>query len=162
MWRGDPVLGSSQLWFWSIFARVCLPFQSVHAWEKSVHDPSDAMRGVPALIKPNYHWFNVPVTTGEGDADNPLLHVATVAHPDDYVLMKLDIDTVVLEEALVDQLLRGDTLLTLVDEFIWEHHVVFPSLQPYWGLEPGMKDQEATIALLSQLRRRGVRAHSWV
>jgi hypothetical protein len=161
-WFGDAVMGSSQVWFWSLFARWCAPFTSIHAWEKKVFAPERVFRHIPAMIRPNYHWYNIPATTGAEDGDNPLFHLLKVAVPQDYVLFKLDIDHNPTEEKIVDLMLANSTMLSLIDEFFWEHHVVFPAMQRAWGLLPDMKDQGTTIELLTKMRRAGVRAHSWV
>ena len=85
-----------------------------------------------------------------------------LANPDDYVCVKLDIDTPGIENALVSQLLHNDTLLGLVDELFYEHHVDSWTMRPYWGklrkLRMTMKDSYETF---SALRESGVRMHAW-
>ena len=62
---------------------------------------------------------------------------------------------------LLCRYLGGD--LALVDEFVWEQHVQNYLMAPFWG---GSMDEAQSIAdsyaTFLALRRRGVRAHSWV
>ena len=74
---------------------------------------------------------------------------------EDYVLLKLDMDDEGVEKAIVDTFLKrsGNTgEIWYIDEMFINHHAVTRSSQ--------------TTALnykyLSQLRSKGVRAHSWV
>ena len=93
--------------------------------------------------------------------DNPLRHIATLATPEDYVLFKLDIDNVVVEEGIVRSLLADPALLALVDEFYWEHHVNFRPMNAAWRTSQDSKYMNASIPVFARLREVGIRAHSW-
>jgi hypothetical protein len=82
---------------------------------------------VPAVLRPWYHWFNIPASSDPKSGDNPLNHIRAVARPEDYVLLKLDIDCTPVEEAIIAQLLSDPTLLVsgwesyhLYGECAWE------------------------------------------
>ncbi len=108
--------------------------------------------------------------------DNPLRHIAALATPADYVLFKLDIDNVEVEEGIVRGLLADPALLALVDEFYWEHHVNFapmnsadcvrttrgnPADCPGWKTHNSPQTMNDSLTLFAALRHAGVRAHSW-
>jgi hypothetical protein len=82
-------------------------------------------------------------------------------------VFKLDIDAPFVEIELVKQIMADPELLSLIDEFYFEHHVTGSPMQ--WL---GWRDQSAVGAPLGDiqdsydiftfLRKSGVRAHSWV
>ena len=77
------------------------------------------------------------------------------------VVIKLDIDTSVIEVALTQQLLQNPELMKLVDAFYFEHHVRLAELSPYWGGSMS-GSLYGSIKLFTDLRRAGIDAHSWV
>ena len=84
------------------------------------------------------------------------------ARPDDYVVLKMDIDTVDhLELELVKQLLADPGLLALVDELYWEDH--FNSFDMLFWAQGGvmMGSMHDSATLFQRLRRAGVRASVW-
>ena len=75
---------------------------------------------------------------------------------------RLDIDYAPLEEELVRQLMANASVLALVDEFYFEHHVRGSAMEYQgWG-----HNSPSTLSdsynLFTKLRDLGVRAHSWV
>ena len=73
----------------------------------------------PESVKYTGHYLH----TGVGDADNPLTFIKHLTKPEDFVVFKLDIDSLLVGFALVKQLMADPQLLELVDEFYFEHHV---------------------------------------
>lgn len=72
-------------------------------------------------MRSKLHFFNVPIELG-GAAD-PLLTIAQVARPEDFVVLKLDIDTFGVEHEVVQELRtnrRKTNASMLVDEFFFE------------------------------------------
>ncbi|CAD7943134.1 unnamed protein product [Amoebophrya sp. A120] len=82
----------------------------------------------------------------------------------DYVLLKLDIDTPAVEQAIIQKLLSVPGNFYGITELAWEHHVQNPLMQPSgWG--DGVdhtKDIADSLRQFQQLRHRGIRAHSWI
>jgi hypothetical protein len=89
------------------------------------------------------------------------MHVEAVAKPEDYVLFKLDIDNNPVEERIVAKLLASPKLLSLIDEFVWEHHVNFAPMAAVWKQTGNSKKMKNSIEIFATLRRAGIRAHSW-
>ncbi len=154
--------GPSQPYFVEQLEKQCLELAGVFAWEVTFASPDVVWREIPGYLKSRYRWFNVPATTGTGDWDNPLTHIAAVATPDDYVMFKLDIDNNDVEEAIVAGLMASPHLMNLIDEMVWEHHVRFEPLVGAWHTDNSPKIMNDSLALFSAMRRAGMRIHSWI
>ena len=159
--------GASQSWFVNTYRARGIQFDRIIGWESAKTDPSNQWDGVPADIKRKTSWFNIPVTTGVGDPDNPLTFIKHLTKPEDFVVFKLDIDSPVVEIAFVKQLMADPQLLELVDEFYFEHHVSGSPMQWHgWGdLQNSAADLSTlpeSYELFTFLREHGIRAHSWV
>lgn len=90
-----------------------------------------------------------------------------MAHPDDFVVFKLDIDNTAVEVEIILTILRTPDLIARIDELFWEHHVSgSPTQWAGWGdlsREPGSHSTlESSYRLFTRLRQAGIRAHSWV
>lgn len=96
------------------------------------------------------------------DARNPLEILRRIATPEDFVVLKLDIDTYPVEMAFIEQILSDDGLASLVDELFFEHHVTFEPLMPDWK-KTAQPDAslEDSYEIFTRLRHMGIRAHGW-
>jgi hypothetical protein len=75
------------------------------------------------------------------------------------VIIKLDIDTPILENELLNQILNDPSISSLIDEMFFEMHVGVNEMRLYWGNQPGeLKD---TYVIFTKLRQLGIRMHSW-
>eukprot|EP00985_Skeletonema_marinoi_P005110 scaffold2201_cov162-Skeletonema_marinoi.AAC.2 len=61
---------------------------------------------LPEEYIPSYHWINVGVSSKEGDKLNPLHSIIKKLNEDDFVVVKLDIDTSSIEVPLARELLE--------------------------------------------------------
>ena len=75
------------------------------------------------LLPAVYRWINIPAVTDLKSPSHPWNYIRSLSYPEDYVVVKLDIDTPAVEIELMQQLLDDDTLNPLIDEFYFEHHV---------------------------------------
>jgi hypothetical protein len=100
------------------------------------------------------------VSSAPGSPANPFTLLQQIATAEDFVLVKLDIDTPSIESVLVEQLRTDKTLLSLVDEFYFEHHVDLPPMRNFWG-SPIPGTLADSYRIFSELRHLGVHAHSW-
>jgi len=159
--------GDSQKWFVDNFRLKGIEFDHVYGWEAKPTKPSKHWHTVPPDIKRKTSWFNIPARSKKGHPDNPWTYVREIAKSEDFVVVKIDIDTPLVEIELVKQLLEDPVLLSLVDEFYFEHHVHGSPMQfRGWGdlrgqdvSHPGI---EHSYKIFQTLREKGVRAHSWV
>jgi len=155
--------GASQAWFDSIYVNKCAPFQGYWLWEVLPQNPSKVFEALPARAKPNYHWYNIPASQDKESSDSPLFHLKNTARLDDFVVFKIDIDNNPVEEAMVYALLNDTHLLSLIDEFYWEHHInMYPMTKHWHDTISKTHKQKDSIMMFRQLREAGVRAHSWV
>jgi hypothetical protein len=108
-----------------------------------------------------YHWINVGVENDQQSVLNPLQMLADHYNEDDFIVVKLDIDTPSVEVPLAYQLLEDEQISRLVDQFYFEHHVYLKELSPYWGrtMSGSVSD---SLNLFHSLRQKGIGAHSWV
>ena len=147
--------GASQKWLIEQYPNT---WDGIWGWEAAPLNPVDVWRRIPASLWPVYHWYNVPV---DGDGNNPLRFIRAMATRADFVVLKIDIDNSLLENAIMRELLGSTETMELVDELYFEHHVDVAPMWPYWGRIPGTSLAD-TYKLFGELRRRGVVAHSWV
>jgi hypothetical protein len=161
----DAGLGSaSQNWFYYTYHQRCIDFDRFLMWEVKGHRPRAIFGQLPGPVKPRYHWYNVPASTKEGSWDNPLTHVLSETNEDDFVMVKIDIDSPAVELALIHQIIRTPALAARIDELYFEHHVNVEIMgKDWWHLPPTYPEyQNASLEMFSALRRIGIRAHSWV
>ncbi len=144
------------------YAARGIHWDGIYAWEAQAHPPDNVWSGIPAHLKHVYHWYNIPVNPDPGHTDNALDYIRRVARPEDFVLLKIDIDNTPVEEALVHQLLASDELMGLVDEFYFEHHVNTEPMHRFWATQDSPRTLEVTYRIFTTLRSKGVLAHAWV
>ena len=94
---------------------------------------------------------------------SPVNVLLQVAQPGDFVLFELDIDNFKVEYEIMDSILGNSTVLSLIDEFVFEYHVGFAPMLPAWGhTADKTKTLDDAYQLFYKLRQKGIRAHSWV
>ena len=152
--------GASQSWIVEMYEARGVRWDGIFAWEMKPHAPSEVWGEIPDRLKPVYHWYNIPVNPEPGHGDNALEYVRRIAREEDFVLVKLDIDSPPIEAAIIDQILTDTE--NLIDEVYFEHHVHTPPMFPYWGVLPDSTTLKDTYRIFSTLRNKGVMAHAWV
>ena len=77
--------------FYALFARNCILFHRIFAWEYTQFLPSSYWSNVPADMKAILHFFNEPVAqVGPGPSDYNVLQVLKhAATPADFVAIKV-------------------------------------------------------------------------
>ena len=82
---------------------------------------------------------------------------------DDFIVLKLDIDSPDIELPLAKQILEDKDGIygKLIDQFYFENHVKIAEMRDIWGNETQgtVKD---TLDLFYGLREKGIPAHFWV
>jgi hypothetical protein len=142
------------------FQRFGFKFDHIYAYEIVKKDPTDVFTRIPDDLKAAYHWYNVGVDADISSSNNPLKMLLEEYNEDDFVVIKLDIDTSSIEVPMVQLLLTDPRFHKLVDVFYFEHHVFLKELAPYWG--PTMSGSvEDSLKNFTTLRERGIASHFW-
>jgi len=163
--------GSLQL-FTDLFERNCITFDRIFAWEYKAYNAAAWWGPLPVEQRAKITFFNmgVPPEPAEGRArgDSFIRLLNSTARPEDYVAVKLDIDTPGIEISIIHALLNDAYLASLVDELFFEYHFYEAHWYPGWfftreqlrsGTIPNVDD---ALELMQRLRRMGIRAHFWV
>ena len=143
----------------------------MYAWEPNPHlyNSSALPEGewwgdLPAAIREKVRFYHDFVGEGDDGAPRPpnsFLGVLAAAKPDDFVAVKVDIDTPAAELAIVQALAEDPQLASLVDELYFEYHFYFDGLDFGWR-DHVSGDVDTAIGLMHRLRALGVRAHFWI
>lgn len=141
-------------WFYDYFKEKSIRFDRIIAYEYQSLDVNRVWEELPDDVFPFYTFINVGVNTENGKF-NPWTMVKSIAKPNDYVVIKLDIDKPLLENELMKQLLdENNQAQYLIDELFFEKHVS----DKKESKEDKLKD---SYELFTKLRQRGVRMHGW-
>jgi hypothetical protein len=144
-------------WFYEYFRLNSLRFDRIITFDIDQYSPKLYWDQIPDELMGKLTFINTGVQT-EGKF-NPWNVLKTIAKVDDYVIIKLDIDTPAIENALIQQILNDASISSLIDEMFFEMHVTVKDMMPYWASPGGqLKD---TYVLFNRLRQLGIRMHSW-
>lgn len=140
-------------------------FDHIYAFEITKQDPNMVYETLlPEKYISAYHWINVGVSARVGDKLNPLQSIVRKLNEDDFVVVKLDIDTSSIEFPLALELLedKDGVYSKIIDQFYFEHHVHLGemALAKRWYRSMNGTVGES-LELFSNLRKKGIPAHYW-
>lgn len=165
-WTKSAQAASGQ-WFYDKYHARGQKFNRFIAVEVETLDNAKAYQQVPADLVGIYTLMNVGLTMDD-DNLNAIEMIKRIVKPEDFFVMKLDIDFAAIEEPMVQNLLADDPenggASALIDELMWENHVNFYPMNGPWAIAPDSKkygDLLMSYNLFRDLRRKGIRAHSW-
>ena len=92
---------------------------------------------------------------------NPWTMVLRDFTPEDFLVVKMDIDHSPTELPLAEQLRNNTRLHKLVDHFYFEQHVILKEMLGLWG-QTSTGSVYDSMKLFRELREASVAAHSWV
>ena len=146
----------------NLYEKFGFHFDHIYGFEVSFTEPNRVFSELlPKKYMHSYHWINAGVSSEKGNALNPLDSILREFHKNDFVLVKVDIDTASIEVPLVHQLLEDSAFHGgVVDQLYFEHHVKFKEMAPIWrsAMKGSLKE---TFDLFHGLRQRGIPAHFW-
>ena len=116
---------------------------------------------VPDELMASFHWINVGVNPEHGNRLNPFTTLLNNFDKDDFVVVKLDIDTPTIENQLAKQLRDDPKILDLVDVFYYEHHVKQSELALNWKSKVDGSVGES-LQMMATIRAKGASSHYWV
>jgi hypothetical protein len=152
---------SPAVYLTELYRKFGFSFDHIYAYEVTPKVPASVFQKVPDHLMAAYHWINVGVESDPTSSLNPLKMILDNFNEDDFIVVKLDIDTSFIEVPLAKQLLNDKKLPGLVDQFYFEHHVKLGELAGSWKqtMNGSVRD---SLELFIGLREAGVPAHSWV
>jgi hypothetical protein len=155
--------GASQSWFVDSYKKRGIEFDRILAWEVEKMDPEEIYREYPNDVVNKVSYFNLPADTSLEAKMSPVRMIKDLVRPQDFLMMKIDIDNDPVELAIIQSFRNDCTVTDLIDEFFFEHHVSFHPVE-YMGWTTSQKLNNITESyqLFSDLRHKGIRAHSWV
>ena len=166
---GTSTFNSGLVWFLCAYAQRHMVFNQFYGWEYTLLEPSNFWSLVPPLLKPIYHFFNIPVNSKYDDSDSVLRFIEQIAKYDDFVSFKLDIDTPEVEIPIALYIAEHPELAQLLDEFFFElHYRCDIMMWCGWGNEMPKQFQGLELTKIGamqffqRLRYSGIRAHFWV
>ena len=83
------------------------------------------------------------------------------ASPEDFVVVKVDIDTPAAELTIMEAIADRPEIAALVDEIFFEYHFYFDGHNFGWGGHVS-GDVDTAVSLTHRLRTLGIRAHFWI
>jgi len=141
-------------------------FDEVYVWEFKKQGAEAYWEGTDAKTRafwePRVSFYDgIPVSAEQGSEHNPVERIFSNCAPDDFCVFKLDIDTPQVELPLIEQLLGApNKTQSALDEIFFEHHVQ-GVMQQWWGAAVRGTFADS-YKIFGDLRKLGVRAHSWV
>jgi hypothetical protein len=155
--------GSSQNWFVDSYAKRGIKFDRIIAWEAITLPAEKILKEYPNEIIGKVSYFNVPASTDITDKMSPIRIIKELVRPQDFLMLKIDIDNDPVELAIIKSFLNDKSVTDLIDEFFFEHHVSHNPVEfSGWGLENKINNITESYQLFESLRALGIRAHSWV
>jgi hypothetical protein len=137
-----------------------IDFTRIECWEGSTSpEIFDATVPKDYRSRVRYHQEWIASSPNEPGPFLPYI-IEKQTSPQDYVLLKLDIDNGPVEKGTVEYLLQHPRL---VDEFVWEHHAGGNYLlKNHWYGTADTLSIHDSYQYFVKLRQLGIRAHSWV
>jgi hypothetical protein len=156
----DPSVNTSNIgarWFYQYFRSHSLSFDRIIAFEVGQYPAQTYWAQIPQDLIGKLTFINTGVETS--GKFNPWDVLKRIAKVDDYVIIKLDIDTPGIESELANQIVNDPSIYSLIDEMFFEMHISVNEMRGFWGSPPGeLKD---TYTLFTKIRQLGIRMHSW-
>ncbi len=163
--EGQKNPAASGQWFYDTYHARGQKFNRFIAVEVEILDDVTAYEQIPADLVGIYTLMNVPLTQESSGTDklNTLEMIKRTVQPEDFFVFKLDIDSAPIEEPIAQTLLADDPenggASALIDELMFEHHVNFYPMNKPWHMPGG--DLVTSYRLFRDLRKKGIRTHSW-
>lgn len=144
-----------------------IKINSLYAFEYSPLDMNTLWQQIPDEFIGLYSIVNQGV--GKEGKFHPWTIIKRIVKKNDFVLVKLDIDTASIEVPLAYELLTDtdfdNPIHELIDELHYEDHVMFNDMPQRNNTHARSQGMERTIydsqTLFYKLRQKGIRAHQW-
>ena len=114
----NPSISFITVYIHQLYGKFGFKFDHIYAYEVTVKEPANVFERVPKELMASFHWINVGVSTDIGDKMNPFTTLLENFNRDNFVVVKLDINTPELENKLnklANQVKDDPALLDLID-----------------------------------------------
>lgn len=129
-WHPDISAASSGKWFYEHYHARGQPFDEFIAVELEPLNTTRVFRGLPKDLVGKYTFMNLGLTMDKDDQLNAIDLIKRLVRPEDFLVLKLDIDSAPIELPIVNSLLHDDPkhggASALVDELMFEHRKSWP------------------------------------
>ena len=146
----------------ALYRKFGFYFDHIYAFEKSNVEPAKVYDVIPGEWLSAFHWINVGVDSNPNSKLHPFEFIASEFTEDDFVVVKMDIDTPPIELPLAQQLLENANYSNLVDVFYFEMHVHLKEIMPWWGWNLVAGSVYDALAMFTEFRKKGVASHFWI
>jgi len=170
----DGAGGPSLKYFEAMWKRHGMEWDDIYAYEMMT-TAIEFYQTVPPEFMTLVHYLQCAVSSSplEHTDETPFLPFEVMLHtmPEDYVLLKLDIDAPTVENGNIDYLFQTqphnseeeDQFFNVINEVVYEHHIYDNYLmRDLWGTKASRDSMEDSYRMFLNLRLRGIRAHSWI
>jgi hypothetical protein len=155
--------GSSLQWFVNTYTAHGLSFDHIFAWESKLYKPEQIFKGMPLEVLSRISFYNINPSVMYRSNYNPLNILKATCHIEDFVVIKIDIDRDIENSILIKQILSDTAISDRIDELYFDHHVTYsPKEHHGWTLNPKRSNITQSYEIFTELRIRGIRAHSWI
>ena len=145
-----------------LYRKFGLRFDHIYAYEKEHLNVKKVFDALPDELFASYHWINMGVSANMSEKTNPLRMILENFIEEDLVILKLDVDSPMVELGLIEEILGNNRLCRLIDHLYFEHHVHLEELSPYWSAGSMKGSVRDSLKLFRELREKGIAAHYWV
>lgn len=136
--------GASMSWFVDEYDRRGITFDRILAWEAIPQNHSLLLQGFDAFPLARLSYFNTEADPTPGAKLNPLTMLQDLCYPDDFVVLKIDIDNNPVENAFIRSIVHNPSIAALLDELYWENHVLrSPMMFMGWQGTPGLNSSSS-------------------
>ena len=151
---------SPAIYVTTVYEAFGFHFDHIYGYELKPKDPKQVYQQIPDTLKAAYHWYNVGVDADISSSNNPLKLLLEHYTPDDFIVVKLDIDTGSIEQPMIEYIRDTPAIQQLIDVIYFEHHVHSLENAVYWKTSMRGTVQDS-LQLFQTLRQKGIAAHYW-
>lgn len=131
----DVSVASSGRWFYDTYHKRGQTFDNFIAVEVEPLNTTRAFKMLPKDLVGKYNLMNIGLTMDDDDELNAIDIIKRLTRPEDFLVLKIDIDSAPIEIPMVNSLLNDDPknggASALVDELMFEHRKL-----PVYALMP--------------------------
>jgi hypothetical protein len=147
---------------YNAFRKLGFHFDHIYAFEMQDKVPAEVYELLPSEYMASFHWINIGVDPNKKSPANPLYNILLRHYnEDDFVVIKLDIDTSSVELQLVYQMIQDVRFHNLIDVLYFEHHVMLDEIKQDWK-NSSHGSVKYSLELFHQMRSVNIPAHYWI